>query len=227
MSRRDRRRRMQGGPFYDDLEVSDPAEREAELFSRLPFHLARICDELPGWKNLLSGIDPRAVNDRTALESLPVLRKSDLTKLQAETPPFGGLAGARPLRAFMSPGPIFEPQSAAPDSWGFARALFAAGFRSGELLHNCFAYHMTPGGFLLDDGATALGLTVFPAGPGNTEMQVEAIAHLKPAGYAGTPDYLKVILDKAAELKRDVSSVKKALVSGGALFPSLREEYRA
>jgi phenylacetate-CoA ligase len=127
----------------------------------------------------------------------------------------------------MSPGPVFEPQSPLPDAWGFARALYAAGFRTGEILHNCFAYHMTPGGFLLDDGARALGLSVFPAGPGNTEMQVEAIAHLRPAGYSGTPDYLKVILDKAAELGRDVSSIKKALVSGGALFSSLREEYRA
>jgi phenylacetate-CoA ligase len=154
------------------------------------------------------------------------LRKSELTQLQAQIPPFGGLAGAYPARVFMSPGPIFEPQSPVPDAWGFARALYAAGFRKGEILHNCFAYHMTPGGFLLDDGGRSLGLSVFPAGPGNTEMQVEAIAHLKPAGYAGTPDYLKVILDKAAELGRDASSIKKALVTGGALFPSLREEYR-
>jgi phenylacetate-CoA ligase len=127
----------------------------------------------------------------------------------------------------MSPGPIFEPQSPVPDAWGFARALYAAGFRAGELLHNCFAYHMTPGGFLLDDGARALGLSVFPAGPGNTEMQAEAIQHLRPAGYSGTPDYLKAILEKAAGLGRDVSSIKKALVSGGALFPSLREEYQS
>ncbi len=156
-----------------------------------------------------------------------MLRKSELTQLQAQTPPFGGLAAANPARVFMSPGPIFEPQSPVADAWGFARALYAAGFRKGEILHNCFAYHMTPGGFLLDDGARALGLAVFPAGPGNTEMQVDAIAHLKPAGYAGTPDYLKAILDKARELGRDASSIEKALVTGGALFPSLREEYRA
>lgn len=217
---------MGGGDFYDDLETRNPSEREAELFSRLPHHLPRLRDELPGWRLRLAGFDLRSINNRAMLATLPVLRKSELTELQARNAPFGGLGGAKAARVFMSPGPIFEPQSQAPDAWGFARALYAAGFRRGEVLHNCFAYHMTPGGFLLDDGATALGLTVFPAGPGNTEMQVEAIAHLKPAGYAGTPDYLKLILDKAAELGRDASSIKKALVSGGALFPNLREDYR-
>ncbi len=217
---------MNGSPFYDDLEIRDTAGREADLFSKLPALLARLLAVMPGWASRLAGIDPASINSREALAALPVLRKSELTQLQAQTPPFGGLAGL-PARVFMSPGPIFEPQSPVPDAWGFARALYAAGFRAGEILHNCFAYHMTPGGFLLDDGARALGLAVFPAGPGNTEMQVEAIAHLRPAGYAGTPDYLKVILDKAAELGRDASSIKKALVSGGALFPSLREEYRS
>jgi len=218
---------MNGSPFFDDLETRRLEEREAQLFSKLPALLAMLQREMPGWNAHLAGIDPASIASRAALAKLPVLRKSELTQLQAQNPPFGGLAGASPARVFMSPGPIFEPQSPIPDAWGFARALYAAGFRKGEVLHNCFAYHMTPGGFLLDDGARALGLAVFPAGPGNTEMQVEAIAHLKPAGYTGTPDYLKVILDKAAELGRDASSIKKALVSGGALFPSLREEYRA
>lgn len=125
----------------------------------------------------------------------------------------------------MSPGPIWEPQGEGPDPWRAARALFASGFRAGERVHNAFAYHMTPGGFILDTGAAALGCTVFPAGTGNTEMQVEAIAALRPAGYIGTPDFLKVILDKAREGARDVSSVKKAHVGGGALFPALRQEY--
>jgi phenylacetate-CoA ligase len=218
---------MNGSPFYDDLETRRPEEREAQLFSKFPEFLAKLKREMLGWRAQLAGVEPAPVTSRAALAKLPLLRKSDLTQLQAGTPPFGGLSGPNPARVFMSPGPVFEPQSPLPDAWGFARALYAAGFRAGEVLHNCFAYHMTPGGFLLDDGARALGLSVFPAGPGNTEMQVEAIAHLKPAGYAGTPDYLKIILDKAAELGRDMSSIKKALVSGGALFPSLRDEYRA
>jgi phenylacetate-CoA ligase len=218
---------MEGSPYFDTLETRVPDEREAELFANLRALLAKLQQDSAGWRSRLGGIDPASIVDRAELAKLAVLRKSELTELQAKTPPFGGLAGANPARAFMSPGPIFEPQSPRADAWGFARALYAAGFRAGEILHNCFAYHMTPGGFLLDDGARALGLAVFPAGPGNTEMQVEAVAHLRPAGYAGTPDYLKVILDKAAELGRDASSIKKALVSGGALFPSLREEYRA
>ena len=216
---------MQGGSFFDDLETRRPEEREAQLFTKLPLLLAKLKAGMPAWAARLADIEPAAISSREALSALPILRKSELTELQAQTPPFGGLAGANPARVFMSPGPIFEPQSPLPDTWGFARALYAAGFRKGEVLHNCFAYHMTPGGFLLDDGARALGMAVFPAGPGNTEMQVEAAAHIKPAGYAGTPDYLKVILDKARELGRDVSSIKKALVTGGALFPSLREEY--
>jgi phenylacetate-CoA ligase len=218
---------MDGNPFFDGLETRQPAEREVQLFSRLPHLLQRLRDEMPGWRALLSEIEPTEITGRAALAKLPVLRKSELTELQKSNPAFGGLSGAGAARIFMSPGPIFEPQSPMPDAWGFARALYAAGFRSGEILHNCFAYHMTPGGFLLDDGARALGLSVFPAGPGNTEMQIEAIAHLKPAGYSGTPDYLKVILDKASELGRDISSIQKALVSGGALFQSLRDEYRA
>jgi len=218
---------MSSSLFYDHLETRRPQEREEQLFSKLPGFLAKLQSETPGWRAQLAGTEPAAVTSRAALASLPLLRKSSLTQLQATTPPFGGLSGAGPARVFMSPGPVFEPQSPAPGASGFARALYAAGFRAGEILHNCFVYHMTPGGFLVDDGARALGLGVFPAGPGNTEMQVEAIAHLRPAGYAGTPDYLKVIIDKAAELGRDVSSIKKALVSGGALFPSLRDEYRA
>jgi phenylacetate-CoA ligase len=218
---------MNGSPFYDDLEVRDPTQRETQLFATLPSFLLSLIKGAPAWAERLKGIDPNDVKDRASLAQVPILRKSELTGLQAKAPPFGGLSAASPIRVFLSPGPIFEPQSAVPDAWGFARALYAAGFRGGEILHNCFAYHMTPGGFLLDDGARALGLSVFPAGTGNTEMQTEAIAHLRPAGYSGTPDYLKVILDKASELKRDVSSIKKALVSGGALFPNLREEYRS
>lgn len=218
---------MAGSPFFDSLETRSADERDVNLFWKLSALLAKLKGGMTGWQSRLASVDPASITGWTAFAKLPVLRKSELTELQARTPPFGGLAAANRARVFMSPGPIFEPQSPVPDAWGFARALYAAGFRSGEILHNCFSYHMTPGGFLLDDGARALGLSVFPAGPGNTEMQVDAISHLKPAGYTGTPDYLKVILDKAAELGRDVSSIGKALVSGGALFPSLREDYRA
>jgi phenylacetate-CoA ligase len=218
---------MARSPYFDSLETLSPEAREASLFWKLTALLSKLKTEMLGWQKRLEGIEPASIRNRASLAALPVLRKSELTELQKQLPPFGGLAANNAARAFMSPGPIFEPQSPIPDRWGFARALYAAGFRAGELLHNCFAYHMTPGGFLFDDGARAMGLCVFPAGPGNTEMQTEAIQHLKPAGYSGTPDYLKVILDKAAELGRDASSIKKALVSGGALFPSLREEYRA
>ncbi len=216
---------MNGSPFFDELETQNADQREAALLSKLQDLLSKL-KFLPAWAARMENVDTDTIADRSALATLPILRKSELTELQASNPPFGGLSRGSPARVFMSPGPIFEPQSPSADAWGFARALYAANFRAGELIHNCFAYHFTPGGFLLDDGARALGLSVFPAGTGNTEMQAQAIAHLKPAGYTGTPDYLKVILDKAAELGRDVSSVKKALVSGGALFPSLREEYR-
>ncbi len=217
---------MTSGAYFDASETQAPEQRQAALALRLRPFLEKLRDERPGWRQRFAGLDLASITSLDALAALPVLRKSELTSLQAANPPFGGLASPKAARVFMSPGPIFEPQSPVPGAWGFARALFAAGFRPGELIHNCFAYHLTPGGFLLDDGARALGLTVFPAGVGNTEQQVEAIAHLRPAGYAGTPDYLKVILDKAAELGRDASSISKALVSGGALFASLREEYR-
>ena len=217
---------MIASPYFDQLETLDPDERETDLFARLPGFVARLKSGLPAWATLLRDVAAETLTNRIALATVPILRKSDLTRLQVEHPPLGGLSQAAAARLFMSPGPIFEPQAIHPDPWSLSRALYAAGFRRGDLLHNCFSYHMTPGGFIFDEAARAMGMSVFPAGVGSTEMQVDAIAHLKPAGYSGTPDYLKIILDKAAELGRDVSSLKKALVSGGALFPSLREEYR-
>ncbi|WP_289036471.1 AMP-binding protein [uncultured Roseibium sp.] len=214
--------------MFDARERVTPVQREAELFARLPDFLAFAASNAPGWARHLAGQDLSTITDRNALASLPVLRKTDLLRLQKEEPPFGGfLAGdlTGVERVFMSPGPIWEPQAVGDDPWNGARALFAAGFRKGELVFNAFSYHLTPGGFILDHGARALGCTVFPAGVGNTDMQVEAIEVLKPSGFIGTPDYLKVLLDRAAEQGRDVSSFKRALVSGGALFPSLRQEY--
>lgn len=213
---------------FDDLEMREPAERERALFAKLPGFLALAVAQCPGWARQLAGVEPRAVTSRKALAQLPVLRKGELKDRQQACPPLGGFASgdARTFgRLFQSPGPIFEPMGEGGDPWRVARALHAAGFRAGDVIHNAFAYHLTPGGFILDKAARALGCAVVPGGVGNTEMQVDAIAHLRPSGYTGTPDFLKVLLDKAAELGRDVSSVRRGLVSGGALYPSLRQDY--
>ncbi|SDU36282.1 phenylacetate--CoA ligase family protein [Stappia sp. ES.058] len=215
---------------FDRLEGQDPDQREAGLFARLPGQISHAMTNAPAWADYLAGVAPDAIRDRAALADLPVLRKADLMAAQEKTPPFGGFAAGDASsfgRIFMSPGPIWEPQGEGDDPWSAARAFYAAGFRAGDIVHNALAYQMTPGGFILDHGARALGCAVYPAGVGNTEAQVDAITALRPTGYAGTPDYLKVILDKAAELDRDVSSLTKALVSGGALFPSLRAEYKS
>jgi phenylacetate-CoA ligase len=184
----------------------------------------------PGWAAHLEGVEPAAVNSRAALAKLPVLRKSALKELQAKNPPFGGFA-TQPAtalgRVFMSPGPIFEPEGRGEDWWRTARSLFAAGIRKGDIVHNTFAYHLTPGGWILDAGARALGCAVIAAGPGNTEQQLDIIQYLKPTAYVGVPDYLKILLDKAKDAGKDASCFKKALVGGGALFPSLRAEYKS
>jgi phenylacetate-CoA ligase len=213
---------------FDALETRDPAQRETALFAQLPEVITRAQAQAPGWAAHLANVDAADVTSRSALASLPVLRKSELIAKQAEAPPFGGLtttpAGALG-RLFMSPGPIFEPEGTSIDWWRSARALYAAGFRKGDIVHNTFSYHMTPGGWILDAGARALGCAVIPAGPGNTEQQIELIRHLQPTAYIGVPDYLKIILDKAAEAGIALDTIKSAMVSGGPLFPSLRQEY--
>jgi phenylacetate-CoA ligase len=214
---------------YDSLETRDPDDREREFSSWLP-DLMAIALRAPGWATQLAGIDPHAVTSRAALAKLPVLRKSELVTRQKEVPPFGGFnvtAPAQLRRLLMSPGPIFEPEGKGKDFWGAARMLFAAGFRSGDVVHNSFSYHLTPGGFIMESGAHALGCAVIPAGTGNTEQQLEAIAHFKPSGYLGTPDYLKILLDAAAKAGKDASSLRRALVSGAALPHSLRQELAA
>jgi phenylacetate-CoA ligase len=216
------------GEYFDNAEIRTPQDRERDLFARLPTFLAAAMDAAPGLSKWLNGIDPATVSSREALADVPVLHKADLMEFQKADPPFGGFASASALkggRAFLSPGPIWEPQGFGSDPWQSARAFHAAGIRPGDRIHNAFAYHMTPGGFILDEGARSLGCTVFPAGTGNTEMQVAAAATFSPDVYCGTPDFLKVMLDKAAQSGHDLSSIRRALVSGGALFPSLRAEY--
>ena len=211
---------------YDALETRDPAVRAREQAAALPGIVARAMIA-PGWAKHLKGIDPKSVNSRAALAKLPVLRKADVAALQKENPPFGGLnvtAPGKARRLLMSPGPIFEPEGEGKDWWGSARACYAAGFRAGDIVHNSFAYHLTPGGFILEAGLHALGCAVIPGGVGNTEQQLEAIAHYKPSGYVGTPDFLKILLDTAEKTGKDAASIKRALVSGAALPASLRDE---
>ena len=218
-----------GNEHYDQLEIRDPEQRERALFAGLPEHLGHAVANAPGWAAQLKGADLGAVTSRTALAKLPVLRKAVLKDLQAEHPPFGGFTTAPAAslgRIFMSPGPIFEPEGKGEDGWRVARGLYAAGIRNGDIVLNTFAYHLTPGGWILDAGARALGCAVIAAGPGNTEQQLEAIERLRPNVYVGVPDYLKILLDKAKDLGKDASCFKRAMVGGGALFPSLRAEYK-
>jgi len=214
---------------YDTRETRDPAQREAELFSRLPAILRRAM-EAPGYAERFRGLDPASITSRAALAQLPVLRKSELPALQKAAPPFGGFVAMPPgafSRLFTSPGPIFEPEAAHADPWRGARALFAAGFRPGDIVLNTFSYHLTPGGFIMDSSARALGCAVIPAGPGNTEQQFELIEAYRPIGYSGTPDFLKILIDAAIATGRDVSAIKRALVSGAAFPPSLQKEIKS
>ena len=212
---------------FDLLETRDPAEREADIFRRLPDILRRTMGA-PAYAERMKGIDPASIISREALAALPVLRKAELPGFQKAALPFGGLVPEAPGsfgRLFTSPGPIFEAEAAGPDPWRAARGLFAAGFRRGDIVLNTFSYHLTPGGFIMDSGARALGCAVIPAGPGNTEQQFELIEAYRPVAYCGTPDFLKILLDGAASAGRDVSSIKRALVSGAAFPKSLQEEF--
>ena len=214
---------------YDTLEIRTQQEREADLFARLP-DVLRAAMTAPAYAERLKGVEPAKITSRAALARLPVLRKSDLPALHKAAPPFGGFVSA-PLgsfgRLFTSPGPIFEPQATETDSWGSARSIFAAGLRPGDVVLNTFSYHLTPGGFIFDSAARALGCAVIPAGPGNTDQQFELIEAYRPVAYAGTPDFLKILLDNAEKTGRDVSSIKRAMVSAAAFPPSLRTEIKS
>ena len=214
---------------FDARETQDPAARERDLTARLPA-LVRAALTAPGWREHLGEVDPRDIDSRAALAKLPVLRKGDLIELQKKRPPFAGFV-AGPMsafgRLFTSPGPIFEPEGRHDDAWRAARGLFAAGFRRGDVVLNTFSYHMTPGGFILDSGARAIVCAVIPAGPGNTDQQLEVIAHLRPNAYVGTPDFLKILLDSAVAAGKPAASIVRAVVSGAAFPPTLQAEIEA
>ena len=219
--------------FFDAHETREPAQREAALMAALPAQVAHAQQGSAALAQILASVDPAAVTSRQALAQLPVTRKHELLERQqasravAGGDVFGGFStlgyGAQMPRLFASPGPIYEPEGAGRDYWRMARAIFAAGFRPGELIHNCFSYHFVPAGSMMESGAHALGCTVFAGGTGQTEQQVQAMAQLQPAGYIGTPSFLKIIVDKAAEMGMALPSVTKAMFGGEAYPPSLRD----
>jgi phenylacetate-coenzyme A ligase PaaK-like adenylate-forming protein len=212
-------------PLYDALEARDPREREADLLSRLPLQIAHARANAPFYRKAFANVDPRTITSRFALAALPVTRKSDLIALQAAARPFGGLNATPPsglARIFVSPGPIYDPEGRSPDFWHTARALFAAGFRGGDVVLNCFSYHLTPAGSMFETGLHHLGCAVIPGGVGQTELQAHAIADLSASGYVGTPSFLKLILEKCDELGLASSSLRRALVSGEAFMPNVR-----
>jgi phenylacetate-CoA ligase len=212
----------------DALEKRDPAERERALMARLPQLVAR-AQQAPGWARILKGVDARAVTSRAALAALPLTRKRDLKALQLRELPFGGLnaTAARQLRhVYISPGPIYDPEGLGQDWWRFSRPMYAAGVRAGGLLQNCFSYHFTPAAFMVEGGAARIGCAVIPAGAGQTEMQVQAMADLRPDTYVGTPSFLRIIIEKAQAMGADISSVQHALMGAEALPESLRAWFR-
>ena len=222
-------RRVQGS-FYDALETRSPEEREAALMAQLPRVIAAAKAHAPAYRRMLANVRPEDITDRRALADLPLTRKSELIEMQRREPPFGGL-NAAPIsslaRVFSSPGPIYEVESRRPDFFRMARAMYAAGIRAGELIHVAFSYHLTPAGAMVDSAAQALGCPVIPAGTGQTELQLRTIADLKPDAYVGTPSFLKILIDRAAEQHSDIGSVKKALVGAEAFPSALRSEFRA
>jgi phenylacetate-CoA ligase len=215
--------------FYDPDEIRDPAAREAALMAALPGIIAAAQRGAPAYRERLAHIRPEEITSRQALARLPLTRKSELIELQRRNPPFGGFTTV-PIgsvaRVFASPGPIYEIEARRPDFHRMARALYAAGFRAGDLIYNTFSYHLTPAGAMLESAALALGCVVVAAGTGQTEQQLRAIADLKPVAYVGTPSFLKILIDRAAQTDSDISSLKMALVGAEAFPAALRTEFR-
>jgi phenylacetate-CoA ligase len=215
-----------GGRYFDELETREPSQRERDLFSRLPKQVAHAKTRSAHYARVLAAIDPASITSRSALAKLPVTRKSDLIDLQKSRKPFGGL-NATPAsglaRIFMSPGPIYDPEGRRADYWHAARTLYAAGFRAGDVVLNCFSYHLTPAGSMFETGLHRLECAVIPGGVGQTELQARAIADLEPSGYVGTPSFLKLILEKCDELQLPCASIRRALVSGEAFLPPVRQ----
>jgi phenylacetate-CoA ligase len=212
---------------FDQLERRPPEERDRQMLAALPDLLRRAIAGAPASAERLAGIDPAEVKSFAALAALPVLRKSDLSERQRARPPFGGLTAtpiAELAKIFMSPGPIFEPEGMRPDYWRFGRAMYAAGFRRGDIVHNAFAYHLTPAGSIVESGARALGCPVIPAGTGQTELQLTVIERVRPVAYAGTPSFLKILLERGRAERIDTSCLTKALV-GGEAFPRTLAEW--
>jgi phenylacetate-CoA ligase len=215
--------------YFDQLEIRTPDERESQLFSELPARIAHAKAKSPYFAELLSNVDSNEVNSRRALATLPVTRKSQLVERQKQSLPFGGLttvACGDLARIFASPGPMYEPEGRRPDYWRAARALFAAGFRKGDIVHNSFSYHLTPAGSFFETGAHALGCAVVPGGVGQTELQLRTIADVRPNAYVGTPSFLRMLLEKAAETGVSIESISKALVSAEAFPPALRVAFK-
>ena len=212
--------------FHDALETRPREARERDLLARLPGQLAHAKANAPFYAELLADVDPRAVTSREALARLPVTRKTALLERQRALPPFGGLnatAAGKLARIFMSPGPIYDPEGRGADFWRTARALFAAGFRAGDVALNCFSYHLSPAASMFETGLHHLGCAVIPGGTGQTEMQAKVIADLAPSGYVGTPSFVKIIIEKCDELGVSAAALKRAVVSGEAFMPLVRE----
>jgi phenylacetate-CoA ligase len=215
--------------YFDELEIRNPDDREAQLFSDLPARIAHAKSKSPYFAELFAELEPNDVKSRRGLAALPVTRKSQLVERQKHALPFGGLttvASGDLARIFASPGPVYEPEGRRADYWRAARALFAAGFRKGDIVHNSFSYHLTPAGSFFETGAHALGCAVVPGGVGQTELQVRTIADVRPNGYVGTPSFLRILLEKATETGVSVASISKALVSAEPFPPAVRDTFK-